>query len=61
MNKNNLIWVERSWTRVNGHTEFPFKPSEVLLNQQTLANIIGYAIEDAFLAFEDEEWWLSPH
>ena len=32
-----------SWTRVNDHTEIPFEPSQVLLNQQTVASIIGYA------------------
>lgn len=50
---------ESSWTRVNGHTEIPFEPSQVLLNQQTVASIIGYAIEDAFLAFEDD-WCMIP-
>jgi hypothetical protein len=40
--------------------EIPFKPSQVLLNQQTVASIIGHAIEDTFLAFEDEEWCLIP-
>ena len=48
-----------SWTRVNDHTEILFEPSQVLLNQQTVASIIGYAIEDALLAFEDE-WCMIP-